>query len=104
MLNETINLRGFVQEFIMNSHELNERFKTGVKETPPFYILVGLVIKGNRLKNEQLLCGMSYCHDCSSERGKKVEHFTNPVFDNFRNESIVKKHAVQLDRIAEIIF
>lgn len=101
---EKINMRLDYMDFINMTNEMHERFNLKNPNKPVNLNLIHLVAEGNKKLKEQQLSGMYKCPECSNEFNKDVFHFRNPVFKELINKPLYKKHATNLQVLADYFY
>ena len=98
MIHDIINARYWLSE----TDNVFNREKRPVRDTErDHYNLAGLVIRGRAAYLQELASAWDYCPDCSSERGRRIEHKRDVPFQAFRLR--YKRFAAKLDELTEII-
>ena len=84
---ELVNVNGFIQSVKRYKHQ-----------APVWLMLYGLFLRGERQHRQMLSSHRYYCHDCSSDHGKPVYHYSNDGFTEFRHKW--QRYAKTLNKIA----
>lgn len=99
-----INMRADYEEFINMTNDLYKRFNIKNPNKPVNLNLISLVIKGREKHIEQGLKGMYKCNECSNQARSDIYHFNSPVFNEFNNTPIIKKHANNIQELANYFY
>lgn len=91
-------------EFIQMTNELHERFNKENLNKPVNLNLLNLVIEGRDKLNRQLIDGKYRCYECSNAARSDVYHYNNPIFQDFSLTPIVRKHAKDLQELADYFY